>query len=69
MDNIGPLAAMCKLVVAGPMKKNDKTCRAFFILNVKTLNEANTLLATDPAIKEKLLDTELFVPFRLPLTS
>lgn len=60
MDNIGRLAKMGKLVVAGPIKKNDKTYRGIFILNVNTLDEAKTLLATDPAIKEKLLDAELY---------
>lgn len=60
MANIGRLAGLGKLVVAGPMKKNEKNYRGIFILNVKTIDEANTLLATDPAIKEKLLEAELF---------
>ena len=60
MTNIGRMASIGKLIVAGPMKKNDKMYRGIFILNVKTLEEANELLATDPAIKEKLLDAELF---------
>jgi uncharacterized protein YciI len=60
MNNIGRLAKEGKLVVAGPLKKNEKTYRGIFILNVKTIEEANALLATDPAVKEKLLDAELF---------
>ena len=60
MANIGRLAAEGKLVVAGPMKKNDKNYRGIFILNVSTPEEANVLLATDPAIKEKLLEAEIF---------
>lgn len=60
MVNIGRLVKIDKLVVAGPIKKNDKTYRGIFILNVNTLDEANALLTTDPAIKEKLLDTELY---------
>ncbi len=60
MDNIGRLAKLGKLVVAGPMKKNDKTYRGIFILNVKNLEEANALLVTDPAIKEKMLEVELY---------
>lgn len=60
LANIGRLASIGKLVVAGPLKKNDKMYRGIFILNVKTLEEANELLATDPAIKEKLLDAELY---------
>ena len=58
--NIDRLASIGKLVVAGPLKKNDKSYRGIFILNVKTIEEANALLATDPAVKEKLLDAELF---------
>lgn len=60
MDNIGHLADMGKLVVAGPFQKNEKQYRGIFILNTKSLEEAKTLLQTDPAIKAKLLDTELF---------
>jgi uncharacterized protein YciI len=60
MTNIGRMASIGKLVVAGPLVKNDKTYRGIFILNVKTLEEARELLATDPAVKEKLLDAELF---------
>lgn len=58
--NINRLAALGKLVVAGPLKKNDKAYRGIFILNVKGIDEAKILLATDPAVREKLLDAELF---------
>ncbi|MDQ6477634.1 YciI family protein [Dyadobacter sp. LHD-138] len=61
MANINRLATAGKLVVAGPMKKNDKAYRGIFILNVKTIEEANGLLDTDPAIKEKLLEAETFI--------
>src|SRR5688572_21784627 len=60
MANIGRLAAAGKLIVAGPLKKNERSYRGIFIFNVKTIEEANVLLSTDPAIKEKLLDAELF---------
>lgn len=60
MANIGRLAQEGKLVVAGPLQKNDKTYRGIFILNVKTLDEAKALLQTDPAIKANLLDSELY---------
>ena len=60
MQNIGRLVNEGKLVVAGPMGKNDKSYRGIFILNVKTTAEAGVLLDTDPAIKEKLLEAELF---------
>lgn len=60
MDNIGKLAAEGKLIVAGPLKKNDKNYRGIFIFNVKTIAEASVLLETDPAVKEKLLDAEMY---------
>lgn len=61
MNNINRLAAANKLVVAGPLGKNDKTYRGIFILNVKTIEEANALLDTDPTIKEKVLEAEVFI--------
>ena len=60
MQNIGKLAADGKLVVAGPMQKNDKSYRGIFILNVATIAEAELLLQTDPAIKKRLLEAELY---------
>src|SRR6185503_7881141 len=36
LKNIGRLADLGKLVVAGPFGKNDKAYRGLFILNVKT---------------------------------
>ncbi|MFA6083931.1 YciI family protein [Mucilaginibacter sp.] len=60
MANIGRLAANGKLVVAGPIEKNDKAYRGIFIFNVKTIAEANALLVTDPAINGKVLDAELY---------
>lgn len=60
LNNIGRLADEGKLIVAGPLKKNDKAYRGIFILNVKTTEEANALLETDPAIKAKLLEAELY---------
>ncbi len=58
MENIGRLAKEGKLVVAGPLKKNEKSYRGIFILNVKTVEEAQVLLQTDPAVKEQLLEAE-----------
>lgn len=60
MTNIGRLAEEGKLIIAGPLFKNDKAYRGIFVLNVKTIEEASQLLITDPAIKEKLLDAELY---------
>lgn len=60
MNNIGRLVEEGKLIVAGPLGKNDKGYRGLFILNVTTVEEANALLETDPAIKEGLLATEVY---------
>ena len=60
MKNMGHMVDIGKLVVAGPLGKNDKTYRGIFILNVTTFEEANQLMEADPAIKEKLLEPELF---------
>lgn len=59
-DNIGRLAEQGKLVVAGPLGKNKKEYRGIFILDVNTVEEAKALLATDPAVKEKLLNAAIF---------
>lgn len=59
MKNIGRLAQNGTLVLAGPFGKND-TYRGLFILNVANLDEAKKLLATDPAIKNKFLEPELY---------
>ncbi len=57
--NINRLADDGKLVVAGPFGKNDKTYRGLFILNVKTVAEAEALLQTDPTIQQKVFEVEL----------
>ena len=60
MANINKMAADGKLIVAGPLEKNDKAYRGIFILNVSTLEEARTLVQTDPAVKAKIFDADLF---------
>lgn len=60
LDNISRLADEGKLVVAGPLGKNDNAYRGIFILNVTTFEEANELLQSDPAIKESLLKADLY---------
>lgn len=60
MDNIGRLVELNLLTVAGPLGKNDKTYRGIFILNVTSFKEANQLLETDPAVKEKIFEAELY---------
>src|SRR5690606_10757852 len=60
MDNINRLAEEGKLIVAGPLGKNDQTYRGIFILDVPSIEETETLLQTDPAIQAGLLDFELY---------
>lgn len=60
LQNIKRLASEGKLIVAGPMAKNDKSYEGIFILNVKTTTEAQKLLDTDPAVSAKLLTPELY---------
>jgi uncharacterized protein YciI len=75
MKNIGKLAKAGKLVVAGPMLgKNNKEYRGIFVLNTASLDEANELLKTDPAIFSNLLEPEVYswycsaaLPMFLPL--
>lgn len=61
LDNINRLVKEGKLIVAGPLGKNENGYRGIFILdNVPSVEEANELLQTDPAIKNGLLDYDLF---------
>jgi uncharacterized protein YciI len=60
MENINRLVEEGKLIIAGPLGKNDKTYRGIFILDVPTVEEAGELVQTDPAVKARLLDVELF---------
>jgi len=59
MSNINKLAKEGKLVVAGPFMKNDRNYRGIYVFNVETIEEAKTLVVTDPAIQAKLLEAEL----------
>lgn len=61
MVNIGKLVENGKLVVAGPIGKNDKNYRGIFILDVPTIAEAEQLVKTDPAVQSRLLDVELYI--------
>ncbi len=61
MNNINRLVEEGKLIVAGPLGKNENNYRGIFILdNIKSIEEAKELLKTDLAIKNKLLDYEIF---------
>jgi uncharacterized protein YciI len=64
MSNIHRLVEEGKLIVAGPLAKNELQYRGIFILNnLNTPEEAHVLLQTDPAIKNGLLGYELLTWF------
>jgi uncharacterized protein YciI len=60
MDNINKMVNDKKLIVAGPMGKNENALRGIFILDVSTIEDAKVLLQADPAIKENLLEAEYY---------
>lgn len=61
MDNINRLVDEGILIVAGPLAKNENNYRGIFILdNIQSTEEAREILQTDPAIKNGLLDYEIF---------
>jgi uncharacterized protein len=60
MENINRLAKAGKLIVAGPMQKNDRSYRGLFIIDSKTEEEAKEMLRADPAIAAGVFDYELF---------
>ncbi|UOK41183.1 YciI family protein [Flavobacterium enshiense] len=59
MANINRLADEGKLIVAGPFMKNDRNYRGIFIFNCATVEEAQKLVETDPAVKAKIFEVEL----------
>lgn len=59
MANINRLAKKGKLAVAGPFEKNEHNYRGIFIFNVTTIEEAQALVETDPAVKAKIFEVEL----------
>ncbi|MCC7465916.1 MAG: hypothetical protein IT261_06595 [Saprospiraceae bacterium] len=58
MDNINRMAESGKLVLAGPFM-DDGEIRGIYLFNVPTIEEAQALTATDPAIKSGRLIMEL----------
>jgi len=59
-ENINRLAEQGKMIVAGPLDKNDNSYRGIFIFNVPTIEEVKELLKNDPTITEKIFDVELY---------
>ncbi len=61
MANINRLVEEGKLIVAGPLGKNDQQYRGIFIFTgLESTEEAEEILQTDLAIQNGFLDYELF---------
>lgn len=58
MENIGRMADMGKLILAGPFMDNGEV-RGIYVFNVATVEEARELTASDPAIQAGRLVMEL----------
>lgn len=58
LENINRMAAEGKLIVAGPFM-DDGDIRGIYVFNVSTIEEAEQLTASDPAIKAGRLTMEL----------
>jgi uncharacterized protein YciI len=59
MSNIGRLVDAGQLAVAGPFMKNDKGFRGLFIFNCSTIEEAQKIVETDPAVKAGVFIADL----------
>lgn len=59
MANIERLANEEKLAIAGPFGKNDKGFRGLYIFNVATVEEAQKLTESDPAVKAGILVSDM----------
>ncbi|GAA4337492.1 YciI family protein [Flaviaesturariibacter amylovorans] len=59
--NMERMVAQGKLLVAGPIQKNERQYRGIFILNVKTIAEAEALVANDSAVSSGVLAPEYYL--------
>jgi len=61
LENINRLVEEKKLIVAGPLGKNEYNYRGIFILqNIDSIEKVAEILMTDPAIQNGLLDYDIF---------
>lgn len=61
MDFIQRMANEGKLIVAGPLQKNEHLYRGIYIFDVSTIDEAQKLISADPSVKNNVFATEMFV--------
>jgi len=69
MAMIKRLVSLKKIVVTGPLELNGYAYRSILVMDVSTLEEAKILLDDDPAIKQDMFETELYLwqgPATLP---
>lgn len=59
-DNINKLAEAGKMVLAGPIGKNENTYRGIFVFDVATIEEAKELIKGDPTIVNGIFDVEFY---------
>lgn len=62
MSNIGRLAKEGKMLVAGPLGKNDLSYRGIFVFNTSSIEDTKAMVATDPAVKAGIFDA-IYIPW------
>lgn len=60
MQNIGRMSDAGWLVSAGPIGKNERQYRGIYIFDVRTIEEAEKLVITDPAVSSGVLVAEYY---------
>jgi uncharacterized protein YciI len=60
MKNILSLASQNKLSIAGPLSKNERSYRGIFILNTDSREEAEKMVAGDPAVQANIFTAEYY---------
>ncbi|MEX2514437.1 MAG: YciI family protein [Cyclobacteriaceae bacterium] len=60
MDNIRRLVEEGKLLVAGPLGKNEDQYRGIFIFDVSDVEKAKSMVASDPAIQNGFLKAKFY---------
>jgi len=59
-DFIKQMITEGKLIIAGPLGKNDKSYRGIYIFTLSTKDEVEILLQSDLSVKEKIFDYEIY---------